>query len=167
MGQYSNSVISAVIHTPFKIWIILGIMILFGVRSLKKQVIYPPQLLLVPATLMCFKFPIFFHRAPYVYISMLAVGLLIGVVVASHMRISWQKFPKRLVLPGGPSTLWILCSFFCIKYGYGILHAIDPVQSSHWAWIDTGVSGLLPGYTWAKGLYFSYRYFFDRQKPLI
>jgi hypothetical protein len=165
MGQYSKSVISAVIHTPVEIWIILGMMILFGVRSLKKQVIYPPQLLLIPATLMCFKFPIFFNRAPYLYISMLAVGLLIGVVAASHMRISWQKFPRRLVLPGGPSTLWILCSFFCIKYAYGILHEIDQVQSSHWAWIDTGVSGLLPGYSWAKGLYFSYQYFFGHQKP--
>ena len=164
MDEYCNSVISAVLHTPPKVWIVLGIMILFGVRSLKKQFIYPPQLLLVPAILMCFKFPVFFHRAPYVYISMLALGLFIGFIVASRMRISWQYFPKRMILPGSPSTLYILCLFFCIKYAYGILHAIDLDQASHWAWIDTGVSGLLPGYTWAKGLYFCYLYFFDDKK---
>jgi hypothetical protein len=151
--------LTAVSKTPLWVWLTLLYMIYVGMRALRPQVVYPPTLLLVPAVLMAFKFPIFFSKAPHLYLSMLGFGFVIGLIAAAKTRIISQKFPHRLILPGGPSTLIVLLGFFCIKYHYGLLHAIDPEQASRWAWLDTSVSGLLPGYSWAKGLFFSYCFF--------
>ena len=169
MDQTYTNLGAAILQTPIKTWIILAVILFFGITSLKKQVVYPPKLLVIPAFLMYFKFPIFFHRAPYLYISMLAVGLIIGVVTTSKLKVTWQKFPKRLILPGSSSTLWILGTFFCIKYGYGLLLKMNPDQAASWAWLDTAISGLLPGYTWAKGLFFCYQYFYSHPnyKPKV
>jgi len=149
----------ALLHTPFWVWGVLVYMIYVGVRALRPQKVYPPVLLLVPALLMGFKFPVFFSRAPHLYIGMLAFGFMIGWISAKKMPIRWQHFPRRLILPGSPTTLVVLMVFFSTKYTYGLMHALYPDQAAGWSWLDTGISGLLPGYSWAKGIFLSYRFF--------
>lgn len=164
MMNLNSSLVQAVFHTPHWVWLVLIYMIAVGRRSLRPRAVYPPMLLLVPAVLMVFKFPIFFSRAPHLYLSMLACGLMLGIIFGCKTRLTWQKKPRRLILPGSVFPLCMLLGFFCIKYAYGLLHALDPAYALHWAWLDTSISGLLPGYSWGKGLFFSHSFFSTSRK---
>ena len=144
--------------TPLWVWAVLAYIIYIGVRALRPQSVYPPTLLILPLALMFSKFHVFFDSAPYIYIGMLTLGGLWGVRNAIKMPLVIVP-SGRLVIPASMAPLFILITFFCAKYIFGLMRALNPELAQSWSWVDVSASGLLPGYNWGKGLTLCARFF--------
>jgi teichoic acid transport system permease protein len=154
--------ITAVLHTPWWVWGVFVYMLYMGVRALRPKSIYPPDLLILPLVMVLFKFPTFFAQAPYLYLGTLAIGGFLGVYTGCNMPLVLDR-KRHLLIPGGINHLVIVMSFFFTKYIYGLMHTLYPELAQSWSWIDISASGLLPGYSWGKGLTLCKRFF--QQKP--
>jgi hypothetical protein len=155
----SSSWIHAIQHTPIWVWALFAYIFWVGIQALHTQKVYPPSMLIIPAIMAAFKFPIFFEKAPYLYMGSFFLGGGLGLLSSATIKIQWSRYPTRLILPGGHSTLISLVSFFSFKYIYALWMVVNHELASEWAWLDIGISGLFPGYNWAKGLFFTQLFF--------
>ena len=155
----SPSWIHAIRHTPMWVWALFAYILWVGIRALRTQKVWPPSMLIVPAIMAIFKFPVFFEKAPYLYMGTLFLGGGLGLLSSATACIEWSRNPRRLILPGSVTTFILLVSFFGFKYIYALWMVVNPELAAEWSWLDTGISGLFPGYNWAKGLFFTHLFF--------
>lgn len=144
-------------NTPWWVWVILGMIIVRGIKSLREQRIYIPIMVAVPLIFIGIRIVVGFPCSTVAYYILgQVIGLIIGSNVAGFRyvtrKITFDKSKFQVILPGSPEILIISFSFFSLKYFFGFLEFIRPLLFAHYVWIDTLCTGLLVGYFLGQGL---------------
>lgn len=141
--------------TPLWVWAVLAYLFFVGVKATRKRWVYIPKMFIVPLVLVGIKYKTFLLADVWAWSAYgicLGLGLLLGYRMTKLQDSELSKEGKSICLPGSYQLLCILLLFFCVKYYFGYMRAVD---YAHWLVmlpIEMGVGGLFSGYLFGKAL---------------
>jgi hypothetical protein len=150
------SIIKIIAGTPIWVWCVFAYLIFVGIKASKQRIVYIPKLFIIPVILSALKYKIFLSASFAVYLSYftcLLLSIIIGFKIAKG-----QKFETlnnlQVKLPGDYSTIFILMTFFIIKYIFGYINAIDHELYQDLSVLELSASGIFSGYFLGKAIFY-------------
>ena len=136
------------------VWAVLCYLVFVGVQALRPHVVYIPKLLLIPTVLIGMQYKILLSDYFNTYFGFLCVGVMIGIFLTLKSRAVVNQKNYTVSMPGSGVTLFVLLSFFIMKYTLGYLQAQNVAQASNYLLINIGLSALFSGYLLGRAVYF-------------
>jgi len=154
-----NSILDIISGTPLEVWVLFCYIIFVGLKATQKQIIFIPKLFIIPFILIGVM--IFSERnfSAALYILSLGVGTGIGALSSYDTPIKILKDIKSIEVPGTYLRLIILLLFFCIKYSFGYIEAINSKLTLKYLFLETIAIGLISGYFLGIAACYSYRFY--------
>jgi hypothetical protein len=151
-------------HTPLWVWVLLAVLVAFGVQGLRPRVVAVWRLLVVPAVFIAWGLASLAQRvtvAPPLIVDW-GIAAIVGVAIgwfAGRLGIVRIDRPARRVeLSGSALPLIRNLAIFLAKYGLTAAAAIAPARAASLAHWDIAVSGLSAGFFAAWLARFALRY---------
>lgn len=148
------SIIDILLGTPWWVWIVLGVLLIGGIKSLKTSVVSLWRLALTPFIFIIWSLYSFytkygpFRNLYFLWAALGGLGLRIGWGVFAKKHITIDKSTLLAHIPGSRIPLLLSLIFFLFKYGLGVLWALAPeTRSLTLLWIaDVATSGFASGF---------------------
>lgn len=142
-----------VFGTPLWVWALLALLLYLGVRALRPTTAPPWRIAIVPTVFFVWGLAGLVVSNGQVaqragaWVVALAVGAIIGWMLAARRPIRVDRVRHLVQMPGGPFTLVLSLLIFAIKYVFGVLHAMEPAAfADARLWMtELAVSGVLTG----------------------
>ncbi len=153
--------LKAINGTPIRVMIIFAYVIFIGIKSMRDRIVYLPKLFIIPAIFIGMKYKIFNLENPLIllyYLLTLLSGFSIGYLLGMKAKIEFLKNIKSVKLPGNYYTIFIILSFFSIKYFFGYIDATNSELAIKYYPLDICVSALYSGYFLGRAISCFYRY---------
>lgn len=136
--------------TPLWVYAIFAYILFIGIRATKPQKTSFYKMLILPIV---FLFLTLYKKYNLelshllIYAVALIIGILIGWILTSKLKITVDKTTKMVSMPGTYSVLILSLAFFVIKYYVGFTYATDPIQKTNILLygLDQVASGLITG----------------------
>ncbi len=135
--------------TPWYVFPIFAYILFIGIKATKDRVIFLPFNLVLPITLFALKVPAFFelrHCLIMYFFGSYLIGLLIGIFFGFKQQIVCSKNSLFVKLPGSFLTLIILLIYFCVRYFFGYLAAVNPALSNSLQFLNQAILGCVSGF---------------------
>jgi teichoic acid transport system permease protein len=154
------------VRTPWWVWLILFVTVLFGVWSLRPHAITPRRLAILPLTAAVLSLwnagPGSIHPAQTIalWAACAVVGGVVGVLWTQSMQVSIDRVQAKIHLPGTSGWLVVGMLFFVTRYALGVFLAFhrqpdfDLLRALAPAAIGGFAGGLALG--WLGGLLWRY-----------
>jgi hypothetical protein len=150
---------NAILGTPVWVWAIFAYLLFTGIKATKSRTVHPSKLFIKPVVLMLLKYKIFMSlTAGLVYGAGYLLAIVIALIIFNKDQIIIDQQNKQIIVPGNYTDLIILLLFFSVKYVFGYLAAVQPVQYNSILLWEVLVSSLLTGYFFGRTLNYLYRY---------
>lgn len=153
---------NAISGTPVWVWVIFVYLSLVGLKATRNRVIYLPKLYIIPIILIGLQYETFFSKNNFyiaLYLSLLFIGLGVGILSVLKTPIKILKDLKSIELPGSYSTLIILLLFFCVKYIFGYLEATNPILYGQYEFFEISINAAFSGFFLGRTLTYTYRFY--------
>jgi hypothetical protein len=166
--DYSSSIsviYQAMVHTPWWVWILFGILLFRGITALKATTIPLINIFIIPAIFLVLSLysvlgsDQLFTLLP-IWLLFFVLGIAIGWFLFQKIKIHIDKQHNLITIPGSPLLLIMLFSIFIIKYGFGYIAAIRPLLAQTLPFIasKTGLSAIIVGIFAARVICFLDKY---------
>ncbi|MGC9387287.1 MAG: DUF6622 family protein [Hydrogenovibrio sp.] len=161
-----ETIIQALTHTPWWVYLLFVFIFYKGVRSLKTRVVPLKKLIIVPLVVSAISLDTLFTQIQLnglnivLLSSSAVVGLLGGYFMTVRTPIEVDKEHLVYKMPGGVSTLLLIIGVFATKYYIGYEEAVDPtlMQQGGFETFVIIASMLLAGLFIGKLLGYAYHY---------
>ena len=148
-------------NTPLWVWSLFVFLAYIGVNATFKRTRALPSLFVLPIVFMCFKI----KNIPSTQLTMLFSGITIGIIVgwlsALYTPIKIIKEWRAVEIPGSYTPLVLMMLFFAFKYYFAVVQSRCGCLDQY-LWLDSFLSGLVPGYFLGRSLVYTWRFFYDR-----
>lgn len=161
MNEKLHIILHIINRTPFYVWAVLIYLFFIGIKSMKTRGVYLPTLFIIPCLLLAMKYKTFFSRDAMVFLPVMVLSALGSFFISAGHNIKVIKRTRSIEVPGNYATLFILLSFFSMKYYFGYLNSVNPQLALEYSFIDNAISGLFSGYFIGRAWRYTYRYFND------
>jgi len=152
--------IQVIVSAPLYVWCILVYILFIGIWAMHERVVYLPKLFIITIVLTLLKYKIFIYGNSTIVLTYLLFLILgcIGFFLCQKTQIKILKDSKSVELPKNYYTIFILSSFFGIKYILGYLQANELEITSRYLIFDTSISALFSGYFFGRAIACLYRF---------
>lgn len=153
---------NAISGTPWWVWVIFIYLLLVGLKATRNRVIYLPKLYIIPIILIGLQYETFLSGKFFnvtLYLSLLCIGLGVGILSVLKAPIKTFKDLKSIELPGSYSTLIILLLFFSVKYIFGYLQATNPILYNQNEFLEIAINAAFSGFFLGRTLNYTYRFY--------
>ena len=146
-------ILQIVANTPIWVWVLLAFLLVIGIRALRPATAPLWRVAILPCVF--FVWGIFslyqLHGLGLMRVlpwaMALAIGAMVGRLIASLQPIRADKTRRLVRTAGGPLTLVLILLIFSTKYEFGFLHATQPglfADARFWL-AEIAISGVLAG----------------------
>lgn len=145
--------------TPAWVYAIFVYLMFIGLKATQRRTMYLPALFIIPVILLSLRLYNVESADITSYFSFLALGGLIGMVLAWNTKLEMHKKTFSITLPGTWQTLFLLLAVFTVKYFFGYQQAISEEFNPslhYWSLIS---SATITGIFWGKSLFYAYKYY--------
>lgn len=146
--------------TPLWVWGIFAYLLFVGVRGTKKRVVWVPQLFIIPVILISLKYKFFLTGGinVFAYLAAMLGGMVGGILVSKRTMLTVLKKEYSIELEGDYSLLFLLLTFFAIKYFFGMMQSIAPLQIAPFLICEAIISGCVSGYLLGRNSGYAWRF---------
>jgi uncharacterized protein DUF6622 len=148
-----NAVRQILVNTPPWVWVLLAFLLFLGIRALRPSTTPLWRVAILPVIFCVWGiYGLFSLHSPTLgrilpWLAAIAVGIVIGMMVAKLQPIRADKERHLVRVPGGPLTLLLILGIFATKYVFGVLHGMAPAlfaEPRYWL-SEIMLSGTLTG----------------------
>jgi hypothetical protein len=167
MNATVQTILQIIAGTPLWVWVLLGGLVLVGVRALRPATLSPVRLAALPVAFLLWGverlLSTFALSATSVggWLIALVLGIGLGRLLVARVALRADKIRGLLHLPGSPLNLVLMLLIFGVHYVFGFLKATRPglVGDPSFVLLNLGVAGLLTGILVGRfwGLWEKYR----------
>jgi hypothetical protein len=166
------SIIDIIIGTPIWVWIVLGYLLIAGIKATYPTTAPLWKLSIMPTVLLCWGFYSIYLKCIacfplfILWACMITVGILFGQFLIRKTSFTFDKNTQLFQMPGSWVPLLLSCAFFIVKYVMGATYALVPAMKTNLILmsIDVALSALIAGIAWGQFTVQSYTHYRDTHR---
>lgn len=147
--------------TPTWVWVVLGCLIVVGVRAIWDTQVFLPVMFIVPVVLIGMRYKTLMYANNTIilgYVGALLAGIALGFWVYKNATIKVFKKTGCIEIPGNYTTLCLLLSIFAVRFAFGYYRATHTIIGMEIFFAEMIVNGLLVGYFLGRACAYACRY---------
>lgn len=158
------NILDIILGTPYWVWIVFTYLLWVGIQATKPSTVPLWRMSIIPLIFLVWSLSSIYSRciACTQLIGFWGAAFTIGVLVGRYLmsRLDFRIDAAMIHLPGSSSTLILSMFFFILKYGLGVMYALNPIMRSDFMvqGFDVMISGLISGIFIGRFGYIVYRY---------
>ncbi len=160
-----QTVIEAILGTPWWAWVGLAYLLFIGIRALKPSIKRIQNILILPTIFLILSLQGLFRSFTLLNLTIWLFAVCIGagfsLLLHKSISIKADRINHLIALPGTRTTLFIVLFIFAVKYYFGYQMAVNPsrIQDFSFNLGRLGIFAFITGISIGKFSVLLYKYF--------